>query len=105
MGARRRSNEYYTLAQAAENGQLIKVRCGCCSRTVHFLAKDLAELLGGSRPALAVPFPCSRCKTDDYMRVEYITPRPGDVGCIAVRRPGPLKVIQTWRTVMLGEEP
>lgn len=104
MGARRRSSEYYTLAQAAERGQLIKVRCGCCRRTAHYLAKDLAELLGGHRPALAVPFPCSKCQTDDYMRVDYITPSPGDVGCIEVRRPGPLKVRQTWRTVKLGDD-
>lgn len=104
MGARRRSNDYYTLDQAAANGQLIRVRCGCCHRTVHFLAKDLVSLLGGSRPALAVPFPCSRCETEDFMRIETITPNPGDVGCIKIRRPGPLKVTQTWRTVMLGDD-
>ena len=104
MGARQRSSEYYTLAQAAEQGQLIKVRCGSCFRTVHYLASDLAKFLGGSRPALAVPFPCSRCSSEMFMRVETVTPNPGDVGCIAVRRPGPLIVRQTWRTVMLGDD-
>lgn len=104
MGARRHSSQYYSLGQAAAAGQLIKVRCGSCNRTVFYLASDLAKLLGESRPALAVPFLCSRCKGDDFMRVETITPSPGDVGCIKVRRPGPLKVTQLWRNVMLGDE-
>lgn len=104
MGARRRSNEYYSLGQAAADGQLIKVRCGSCNRTIFYLASDLAKLLGESRPALAVPFPCSRCSSDDFIRVETVTPSPGDVGCIKVRRPGPLKVTQTWRNTMLGDD-
>lgn len=103
MGARRKSNDYFSMGDAAKLGQLIKVRCGGCRRTVFFLASDLAELFGEDTWALKPPISCSRCQHDTWLRIDTFTPRPGDYGQMVVRRPGPVKVIQTWRTEKLGE--
>lgn len=69
MGRGRRNRECYTMAEAAADGRIIMVRCGRCRRTAYFLAADLARVLGGTIPAIEVPFACSRCGTALIMRV------------------------------------
>jgi hypothetical protein len=93
----------HRLKHAAALGQLVVLRCNYCRRSVNFLASDLASLLGPERDALDPPFPCSKCRRTDYLRVTLKLPLPGDCGAILVRRPGPVRRIQTWRTVLLGE--
>jgi hypothetical protein len=94
----------YRLKDAAEANQLIVVRCVHCRRMVRYLASDLLALLGDPRrDAYAPPFACSHCKTADYLKVQMHSPMPGDYGALTVRRPGPVRHTQTWRTVKLGD--
>lgn len=93
----------HLLKHAAEWGQLIIVRCNGCRRSATYLAADLVELLDPERPALWPPFPCPRCKTDEYIRVTLNSPYGEDYGRMLIRRPGPVRVTQTWRTVKLGD--
>jgi len=93
----------WSLGNAAELGQLLAVRCNLCRRTVHFLASDLLEFFDDETPALRVAFPCSRCATQQFMRVNLRLPDPGDWGNLLVRRPAEVVRIQKWRTVRLGD--
>lgn len=95
----------FSLADAAKIGQLVKMRCNLCRRTVYFLASDLAIIVGPDHPARAVPFPCSRCRKADYIDVKLHTPSADDFGYLLVRRPGAVKRTQTWRTMRLGDDP
>jgi hypothetical protein len=58
-----------TLQDAADDAQIIVVRCGLCRRLINYLATDLVQVLNPSRPVDAPPFACSRCGTADYMSV------------------------------------
>lgn len=93
----------YRMCDAAKNGQLIKLRCNLCHRNVNFLASDLVSIVGANFPALAVPFPCSKCQISDYIDVRVYTPREADYGRLFIRRPKRIVKMQTWRTVRLGE--
>ena len=93
----------YSLRQAADDGQLVIVRCGLCRRTTHFLATDLVTMFDPNRSAYEPAFGCSNCKRDDYISVKLRMPATGDYGDLLVRRPGPVKRIQTWVTVRLGD--
>jgi hypothetical protein len=70
---------------------------------VTFLATDLVQLLDPQRDALQLPFNCSKCGMDEYMKVTPRVPYDGDWGNLTVRRPGPVRRTQTWRTVKLGD--
>jgi len=94
----------YTMGEAAAQGDIVKVRCYGCFKTMYFLAADLAALYGEKKPALEPPpFECSKCGHAGLLRVELRMPKPGDYGNLAIRRPGPVKKIQTWRSVKLGD--
>ena len=93
----------YTLRDAAKDGRLVICKCPSCRRTLHYLASDIAELLGGDWDAAQPPFPCSRCGSDRNMFVAMRLPLPGDYGHLQVRRPGPIRKTQTWRNVLLGD--
>lgn len=102
--ARPYPGKVYRLRDAAEANQLIVVRCLGCRQSVRYLASDLTTLLDPLRPAHEPPFPCSRCGTDRDMKVRLHSPAIGDYGHLVVRRPGPVKHIQTWRSVKLGDD-
>ena len=93
----------HLLKHAAEQGQLVFVRCSRCRRRAIYLATDLVTLLNPERDALLPPFPCSRCGTANYITVECRVHFSDEVGHLAIRRPGPIKRIQLWRTVKLGD--
>ena len=93
----------YPLKAAAQSGQLLVVTCSRCHRTVHFLATDLIEFISGEKDTALAPFPCSRCGKKDCIRVTVRTPYSGDYGQLVVRRPGPVRKIQTWRDLKLGD--
>ena len=105
MGQNRNTNQFlrYKLRDAAKDGRVVICRCTGCRRTIHYLASDLCEVLSGDLDALYAPFPCSKCKTRDYIFVSLRLPAAGDYGHLLIRRPGPVKVTQTWRTVRLGD--
>lgn len=101
--ARRYPGKYHRLKDAAALGQLIVVRCSLCRRSATYLAADLVAIIDPAHDASEPPFNCSKCGKADYMRVTLRLPAAGDWGSLPVRRPGPLKVTQTWRTVKLGD--
>jgi hypothetical protein len=94
----------HLLRHAAEQNQLVIVRCNLCRRSITYLATDLVTLLPPDRLALEVPFTCSKCGTTEFMRVKLTSPFPGDWGNLVIRRPGPVRMIQSWRTVKLGDD-
>ena len=93
----------HVLKHAAEQGQLVFVRCSRCRRRAVYLASDLVTLLNPARDALLPPFPCSRCGTTSYITVECRVPFADEVGQLTIRRPGPIRRIQLWRTEKLGQ--
>lgn len=72
---------------------------------MNYLASDLVPIVGGLHYAHEPPFPCSRCKSTEYMATALLSPNLGDYGDMIVRRPGEVRQIQTWRTVKLGDKP
>jgi hypothetical protein len=93
----------YRLQDAADANQLIAVRCLRCRRSAHYLASDLIHILNPRADAHQRPFACSKCWTAADMKVKLISPSPGDYGHLVVRRPGPVRHIQTWKSVRLGD--
>lgn len=95
--------KFHRLRDAAAIDQLIVVLCVRCRRSATYLATDLVKLLDPLRDALTPPFTCSKCGTTDSLKVALKLPDAGDWGSLTVRRPGPVRVTQTWRTVKLGD--
>ncbi|TYC65629.1 hypothetical protein FMN63_24920 [Stappia sp. BW2] len=96
-------SQHYLLREAAKDGVVLQVTCQCCWKRANYLATDLARLLGGDRPVVWPPFDCSGCGNDRYVKVKVHHPEPGDYGSMRIRRPGPVKMIQTWQVVSLGD--
>ncbi|TPW26342.1 hypothetical protein FJU08_22405 [Martelella alba] len=91
-----------TLGDAARDGQIVQIYCGGCRRQVNFLARDLAAIKGDMHYLHEPPFICSRCKTDEYIKISTHSPSDADYGDIRVRRPAGLR--QIWKTVKLGDD-
>lgn len=99
------TDQPYTLEAAERNKQIIVVTCGGCRRTVYFLPGDLAKLYRPERAAYdPPPFPCSKCGSNDLMRVDLRSIEDGDWGNLPVTRPGPVRHVQTWLRVKLGDK-
>ena len=103
ISARPYPGKQYRLRDAATANQLVAVRCLRCKRFARYLASDLVTLLDPMQPAHHPPFPCSRCQSANDLKVSLQTPEPGDYRQLVVRRPGPVRHIQTWRSVKLGD--
>jgi hypothetical protein len=93
-----------TLQDAADDGQIIAVRCNLCRRLINYLATDLVEVLNPSRPVDAPPFACSRCGTASYMDVLVKTPSVADYGHLIIRRLLGMRSVSEWGNRALGEE-
>lgn len=96
---RQRPGKTHLLRHAAAENQLLIVKCNLCRRSITYLATDLVTVCDPGQPALTVPFACSKCRCTAFMRVTLTSPMAGDYGHIVVRRPGPVRRIQTWRDV------
>lgn len=93
-----------TLQDAANDQQIIVVRCGLCRRLINYLATDLIQVLNPSRPVDAAPFACSRCGTASYMSVRVRTPSLADYGHLVIRRLLGVRSVSEWGNRPLGEE-
>lgn len=93
----------HRMRDAARMGQLVRIHCGMCNRTVHYLAEDLASTCDPNQPANDSPFPCAKCKTDEYLTVKLRMPALEDYGHLIVRRPGKVIKTQKWENVRLGD--
>ncbi|MEO3414072.1 hypothetical protein AAFO92_05380 [Roseovarius sp. CAU 1744] len=92
---------FHRLKDAARLCQVMTVRCNLCHRKTNFLASDLIKVVDPDLPAHQPPFPCSRCKTTEYINVRLRVPDATEIGKLPIRRPD--RIIQKWRTVMLGD--
>jgi hypothetical protein len=100
--AHRYPGQGWTLRQAAEMGQLVRVRCNLCHRGATYLASDLVQVLGPNRDARAAPFPCGKCRKVEYIEVRLSLPEPADYGVLMVRRPRRQERL-IWRNERLGD--
>lgn len=93
-----------TLQHAANDQQIIVVRCDHCRRLVNYLATDLVKVLNPSRPVDAPPFACSRCGTASYMIVRVKTPSLADHGHLVIRRLLGVRSVSEWGNRTLSDE-
>ncbi|SOE08895.1 hypothetical protein SAMN05877838_0627 [Hoeflea halophila] len=93
-----------TLQDAANDDQIIVVRCGLCRRLINYLATDLVQVLNPHRPVDAPPFACSRCGKADYMSVQVKTPSIGDYGHLVIRRLLGIRSVSEWGNLLLGDD-
>lgn len=98
----RPSRNTRTWRDAAADRQIVLIRCSLCNRQAHYLPEDLALACGDQAPANVPPFPCSRCRTAEYMQVTLTIPRAEEALTLEVRRPVRQVVKWVWRTVPLG---
>lgn len=94
-----------TLEDAANDEQIIVVRCGLCRRQINYLATDMVQVLNPARPVDAPHFACSRCGTADYMSVKVKTPSAGDFGHLTIRRLLRIRSVSEWGNRLLGDAP
>lgn len=104
VSARPYPGKRYRLKHAAQEGQLVTLRCGLCHRAVTYLASDLVELVNPEQDVHIPPFQCGKCGKLDYLQVTLRMPAAGDYGNLTIRRPGPVRRTQTWKTCKLGDE-
>ena len=98
-GERPCPGQEYLLRHAAEANQTMICRCNLCRKLVSYLV----TILHPDRDALEPPFVCSRCGKTEYIYVKLTSPKLGDVGHLVLRRPGPMRVMRSWRWVKLRE--
>lgn len=98
----RPSRNTRTWRDAAADRQVALIRCSLCNRQAHYLPEDLALVCGEKAPANVPPFPCSTCRTAEYMRVTLTIPRAEEALTLEVRRPVRQVVKWVWKTVPLG---
>ena len=92
----------HLLRHAAEQGQLIFVKCTRCRRRAVYLASDLVTMLNPEQDALTPPFPCSHCGSDRHVWVDCRVCSSDEVGNLLIRRPATVRRT-IWRTVKLGD--
>lgn len=82
------------MCDAARDGMLITLRCNGCRRTMHFWAVDLVRVVGEDHQLHLAPWPCSRCRTAEYISVSWTVPGAAMLAGLTVRRP--VRKIERW---------
>ncbi|TDT74750.1 hypothetical protein BDE40_1466 [Litoreibacter halocynthiae] len=82
------------MRDAANLNQLLTVRCNLCRRSVNYWAHDLLKVVGPDHQLHVPPFPCSKCRTSEYLNVTYVIPLVSELENLTVRRP--VKRIAKW---------
>lgn len=82
------------MGEAAADGMLITLRCNGCHRTMYFWAVDLVRVLGEHHQVHVPPWPCSRCKTAEFINVTWAVPSPEKLAGLTVRRP--VRKVERW---------
>lgn len=86
------------LDEKAASGLLMIMRCNLCGKVVRFWAADLVKVLGPHHQAHVPPFPCSRCRTRDYIDLRWTMPSATELAeGLTVRRPVRQVVRWKWR--------
>ena len=82
------------LAEAASDRMLLTLRCNLCRRVTHFWAADLVPVIGEQHQIHVPPWPCSRCRTAEYINVTWCIPSGAMLDGLTVRRP--VRKIERW---------
>lgn len=82
------------MRDAAADGMLIIMRCNRCRRATHFWAADLVAVVGDLHQAHVPPWPCSRCRTTEYINVTWTIPSAEMLRGLTVRRP--VRKVERW---------
>lgn len=90
-----------TWLDAAADRQVALIRCSLCGRRAYYLPEDLARVCGDQAPAHVPPFPCSHCRTAEYMGVTLTIPPAEEAMRLQVRRPVRQVTKWIWKTVPL----
>lgn len=79
----------------AADRMLMTVYCGGCRRRVHYWASDLMQVLDRFHEAHDPPWPCSRCRSREYLAMTWHVPSAAELANgLTVRRP--VKKIEKW---------
>lgn len=85
------------MREAAADGMIITVYCGLCRRRANYWASDLLQVVGPLHQVHLPMWPCSRCKTKDYIDMTWKVVAPGDLQGMIVRRPVQAVTRWIWR--------
>lgn len=90
------------LRDVLEINMVFTYRCNSCRREVSFLAMDLVKVMGPEHQTHIPPFPCSKCKTREYISVGRRVPSAAELEAgVQVRRPVQRVTRWLWRTEKL----
>lgn len=82
------------MREAAHDGMLITMRCNACRRVTHFWAADLVQVLGDDHQVHIPPWPCSRCRTREYIDMSWTVATADRLNGLTVRRP--VSKVERW---------
>ena len=85
------------MKHAADSRQLLRITCKRCNQSVNYWAHDLVQVVGADHQVHVPPFPCSRCKTCEYLNVTWTVPNARELQALTVRRPVKQVVRWVWR--------
>jgi hypothetical protein len=81
--------------QAAAEGMIVTMRCTACRRETHFWAADLVKVLGPNHQVHVPPWPCSRCRTTEFLSMRWAVATASMLAQgLTVRRP--VSKIEKW---------
>lgn len=85
-----------SISDCARDHMLITMRCNSCRRQVVFWAEDLDRVLEGKFHEAHKPiWPCSKCRTIEYMQMGWSVPAASEIAAgLTVRRP--VRKITKW---------
>ena len=95
-----RREKAFTLSDADQLCQVVRVHCHYCRTTRHYLPKDLITLLGDV-PAysMASRMRCDHCRRNEYVSAKCVFVSGPDIGTIRVRHLVEVKTVKVpiWR--------
>lgn len=73
-GRRRRNRLLWTLRNAHETGQFVRVECLRCSILRHYMPEDLLRLVGDAEADhVAAAMRCQKCHEKDRLEAAYVS--------------------------------
>lgn len=94
----------YTLADAEDHNQFIRIRCYYCRITRNYYPRDLIRLIG-ILPVYQVPWKlcCDGCQRKEHLKAEVESFSGRDIGKLQMRRLVKVKFVRqvTWEDGVL----
>lgn len=80
---------------AALDRMIIVMRCNGCRRMAYYWAEDLVKVVGRWHEVHVPPWPCSKCRTIEYMQTWWEVPTADKLQeGLTIRRP--VKQVTKW---------